>query len=133
VPFGLLADRIGRVPVFVGGHLLLLLVYATLLAAPAGTIEIFVCIALIGAYYAATDGVLMALGSSILPPELRSTGLAMLATAAGLARLWSSVLFGLLWTSWSAEFALLVFLCGLAVVIAATMIFARPGPWRADG
>ena len=34
---------------------------------------------LLGAYYAATDGVLMALGSSVVPDEVRGSGLALLA------------------------------------------------------
>lgn len=48
---------------------------------------------LLGAYYAATDGALMALASEIVPPELRTSGLALLTTGMSLARLLSSLLF----------------------------------------
>ena len=42
---------------------------------------------LLGAYYAATDGVLMALASAVVPDELRASGLALLVTATSIARL----------------------------------------------
>ncbi len=129
VPVGRLADRVGRARIFLGGYALLPLVYLTLLLPSPGLAMLFVCLALFGAYYAATDGVLMALASSMLPAELRGSGLAMLATGVSLARLVGAVLFGALWTWWSLEAAVLAFgatLLGTLAIFA--MVFARQHP-----
>ena len=115
IPMGKLADRVGRARVFVGGYVLLLLIYASLLLPPLGTGELALYFVAFGAYYAATDGVLMAMASAVLPPELRGSGLAAVVTAITLARLLSSVLFGALWTAFGIDAAVLVFALGLAL------------------
>ena len=126
VPTGHLADRIGRARVFLGGYVMLLLVYVVLLAPDAGLAQVLVCLALFGAYYAATDGVLMALASTLVPRNLLGTGLALLVTATSLGRLVSAVAFGALWT-WSApETAIAAFAAGLVVaVLLAAVAFVR--------
>jgi len=121
VPVGRLADRVGRGQVFIGGYGLLLLVYISLLLPSAGWLDVCIMLPLFGAYYAATDGVLMAQASTILPTWLRSSGLALLTTATGLARLFASLLFGLLWTWWGVNVAIILFMTTLAVVIAVTV------------
>ena len=103
VPAGRLADRIGRGRVFIGGYALLL-----------------------GAYYAATDGVLMAMGSAVVPDDLRGSGLALLGTATSVARLVASLLFGALWTVWGIHAAVGAFAVGLAVAMTASSILLRP-------
>jgi MFS family permease len=113
IPVGQLADRVGRGRVFLGGHLLLAVAYAVLLLPSIGYPGLLGCLLLVGAYYAATDGVLMALASTVLPENLRGSGLALVATATGLARLLSSVLFGALWTWASVEVAIMTFLVGM--------------------
>ncbi len=120
VPVGRFADRVGRMRVFIGGYVLLLGVYTSLLLPTLGLFEIFGYLLLFGAYYAATDGVLMALASDVLPQHLRTSGLALLTTATGLARLLASVLFGLLWTWWSVEVAVWSFLGALVVALILT-------------
>jgi MFS family permease len=97
VPAGRLADRIGRKPVFLGGYGLLLVVYVLLLVPAPGAWVLGPVLMLLGTYYAATDGVLMALASSLTPPELRGTSLAVVGTATSLARLFASIAFGGLW------------------------------------
>jgi MFS family permease len=94
VPLGRLADRVGRWPVVVGGYACLLGVYL-LLSADVG--PIWLVLALYGAFYAATDGVLAALAVPLIPEALRTTGLALLQTGQALAYVVSSVVFGLLW------------------------------------
>jgi MFS family permease len=118
VPAGWLADRIGRAWVFVGGYVLLLGVYTALLHSSIGVEHLMIYLVLFGAFYAATDGVLMALASAIVPPELRSSGLAILTTATGLSRLVGSILFGALWTWWGVEVAIGVMAAGLIAAIA---------------
>jgi MFS family permease len=117
VPIGQLADRVGRGRVFVGGYVLLVLVYTSLLLPGIGPAEVLVYLVLFGAYYAATDGVLMALASAIVPAELRTSGLALLATATSVSRLLASVLFGLFWTWWDVPVAVSLFVGGLVVAI----------------
>lgn len=127
IPIGQLADRIGRNRVFVGGYLVLIAVYALLLAPWYGVAQGIVCLVLFGAYYAATEGVLMALASALLPERLRTSGLALLTTATNLARLAASVLFGLLWTWRDVSTAIWVFLAGLAIAtVLAASLLANP-------
>jgi MFS family permease len=116
VPVGRLADRIGRGRVLIGGYALLLGVYAALLLPGGGWLLLLVALGLLGAYYAATDGVLMALGSAIVPDEVRGSGLALLGTATSIARLVASLLFGALWTLWGIHAAVAWF--GIALVAA---------------
>jgi MFS family permease len=114
-PLGRLADRVGHGRVFVGGYAVLLLVYTSLLLPAIGLAELVVYLVLFGAYYAATDGVLSALASAVLPAELRGSGLALLGTATNLARLFSSVLFGALWTAFGIQVAAVGFAGALLV------------------
>lgn len=125
VPAGRLADAFGRARTFVGGYLLLALVYLiTLLplAGSAGYAQLLIALGLFGAYYAATDGVLMALASTVLAPGLRGTGLALLTTVTSASRLLASILFGALWTWHGEQAAVTMFTVALAVAIALTTI-----------
>jgi MFS family permease len=126
VPLGRLADVYGRGKVFIAGYALLIVVYAMLLLPTVGVAELIVCLVLFGAYYAATDGVLMALASPMLPLDLRTSGIALLTTAISLTRLFASVAFGALWTWWGIESAVAVYLAGLiASILAAMVLFSR--------
>ena len=116
VPMGSLADRIGRGRVLLGGYALLLGVYATLLLPFGGWVVFLVALGLLGAYYAATDGVLMALGSAVIPDDVRGSGLALLGTATSVARLVASLVFGALWTVWGTHTAVAWF--GVALIAA---------------
>jgi MFS family permease len=127
-PAGYVADRAGASRVFLGGHVLLLLAYASasLAMKPAGFVLVPL---LLGTYYAATDGVLAAMGSAVLPAELRGRGLAVLGTGTSLARLSSSVVFGFVWVQGTASLAMSAFaaalVCMLAVAAAALGGFSR--------
>jgi MFS family permease len=117
IPFGRLADRFGRGRVFVAGYVVLAVVYGSLLLPAVGPIQVFISLGLLGAYYAMTDGVLTALASGMLAPEVRGSGLGILGTATSLMRLFASVLFGLIWTVWDVTGAVGVFLVGLVICI----------------
>jgi MFS family permease len=126
IPIGRLADRVGRRLVFVAGYALLLPVYAVLLLPAAGIPGLVLALCALGAYYAATDGVLQAIASAILPDSLRASGLALLVTATSLAKLVSSVAFGLVWTLGGLEVAAAAFTAALAAaLIVAAIVLSR--------
>jgi MFS family permease len=116
-PLGRLADRVGRGRVLIGGYVVLLAVYCLLMAPSAGALSVIGVLALLGTYYAATDGVLAAMGSARLGEELRGSGLALLGTATSGARLIASVLFGALWTWLGVQAAITVFAAALVVAM----------------
>ncbi len=124
VPVGRLADRIGRARVFLAGYVLLLGTYGLLLTDLPGTIVVPLVLGLFGAYYAATDGVLPALASTTVAPPARATGLAVLATGTGAARLVASLAVGAVWTWAGMETAFVLFagMLAVALVIAALVL-----------
>ncbi|WP_398874579.1 MFS transporter [Streptomyces prunicolor] len=126
VPLGRLADRVGRWRVFLGGHGALLLAYALLLASWHGTALPYAVLLLHGAFYAATDGVLMAVASDSVPEQLRSSGLALVQTGQAAARFVCSLGFGAAWTLWGDRTALMASAVALAVC-AAFAFTLRPG------
>ncbi|MET7615622.1 MFS transporter [Streptomyces sp. NPDC005408] len=129
VPLGQAADRFGRWRVFLSGHLGLLAAYGLVLAPTRGAaVPLAVAVAVLvlhGAFYAATDGVLMAAAAGSTPPELRSSGLALVQTGQAGARFVCSVLFGVAWTAWGDRAALTVAAVALAACVATTAVL-RP-------
>jgi MFS family permease len=117
VPMGRLADRVGRGRVLLAGYAMLIGVYAALVTSMGGWILLTLALVLLGAYYAASDGVLMAFGSALVPEEVRGTGLALLRTTTSIARLVASVLFGAIWTLWDINTALGCFGAMLAAAV----------------
>jgi MFS family permease len=126
IPAGLMADRHGRTRVFLVGHGVLLLLYALLLVPGISPASVVLAVVLLGAYYAATDGVLVAVASGMLPAALRGSGLALLTTATSLSRLMASIAFGWIWTMRSREAGVIGFTVALGFSIAlAAIAFAR--------
>jgi MFS family permease len=128
VPAGRVADRLGRARVFVAGYAVLALAYGTLLVPNIVPLQMLVTLALLGTYYAMTDGVLQALASGVIPPGLRGSGLGLLASGTGLSRLFASIAFGLAWTVLGIQGALVIFLAGLVVVLIIAALVLRASP-----
>jgi len=120
VPAGKLADGWGRRKVFVLGYVLLLAACLILTTPALGRTLQFASLGFLGIYYAATDGVLAALGSAVLLPEFRATGLAMLNTVVGLGKFFSSVTLGLLFTVPGLSTPLWPFVAGLSLALLAS-------------
>jgi MFS family permease len=118
VPLGHVADRVGRSRVFIVGFLLLLGVYLILLAPSPGRVHLIVLLALLGAFYACTDGVLMAMASTAIPRELRTSGIAVLTTAASLSIMTTGIVWGQFAEWWGLQTTVKVF----AVAIGAMLI-----------
>ncbi|MEU2052198.1 MFS transporter [Streptomyces bungoensis] len=126
LPLGTLADRIGRRTVFLAGHVALLTGYALLLWAPDTPVLPPVVLALHGAFYAATDGVLPAALADIVPEQLRASGLAVVGTSQALARFCCSLAFGAAWTAWGDGPALAGAAAGLLCCAAVAGAVLRP-------
>lgn len=127
IPVGYIADRVGRKPIFLSGYFILGLLYLFLLTNSAtGMGAALFCLFLFGLYYAATEGVLAAMASALVPAELRTSGLALLATLISCGKFAASLLFGWLWQSQGTQFALLYLLSGLAVALGFAFILLRP-------
>jgi MFS family permease len=128
VPLGRLADRYGRTPVLLGGYVSVAVVYVMLCLPQTTPFFVLVPLALLGAYYAATDGVLTAMAAAALPPSASGTGLSLLATATNVSKLVASVLFGVIWSAVGLGPAITSYLGALVLAIlgAGMMLLRTP-------
>lgn len=118
VPLGRLADRAGRARVLVLGHLPLAGAYLAARDA-SGLAGTLLTLALLGTFYACTDGVLAAVAARTVPAELRASGIACAQTVVALGRMGAAVGFGALWFAVGPRQALLVVAAALALAVAA--------------
>ncbi|GGT35470.1 MFS transporter [Streptomyces kurssanovii] len=121
VPAGRLADRVGRRIPFLCGHGALLAAYLLLLTPINGTALLTLVLLLVGAFYATTDGVLMALAGPLLAAARRASGLALLQTGQAVARLIAAAGFGAAWTWWGPRPAL----AAAAAAMLTALVLAR--------
>lgn len=126
VPLGRAADRTGRRVPYLLGHTALLGAYLLLFSPLAGWPLTITVLVLHGTFYAATDGVLMALGGPVMPQDRRAGGMAMLQTGQAVGRLLASVLFGAAWTVWDMRTALVLAAAALAVSLLAACALLPP-------
>lgn len=126
VPLGRLADRVGRGRVFVWGHAGLLAAYVIAVLPLADIAATILCLVFLGAFYAATDGVLSALVSQLSTPSTRGTAIASAQTVVALARFASAAGFGVLWYAAGREIAMLIVAVVLAVAIPLVAVLLRP-------
>jgi MFS family permease len=122
IPFGQLADRIGKVPVLLGGQALLFVTYGVLMMSSVGSGALVLCLLALGGYFAATEGVLTALAGSVLPEKLQASGIGLLITVTSLGRLLSSLAFGGLWFAIGLQQAVICF----SVALALALVLAAP-------
>lgn len=126
VPFGRLADRVGRARVFVWGHAGLLAAYVIAVLPVADVAATVLCLVFLGAFYAATDGVLAALTAQLATPETRGTAIANAQTVVAATRFVSAVGFGVLWFALGREPAMIVIAAVLAVALPLVALVLRP-------
>ncbi|MDI2127247.1 MFS transporter [Yinghuangia seranimata] len=125
VPVGLLADRVGRLRVFLLGHGVLLACYLTLLTPLPRAAAVALPLLLLGVFYAATDGVLMAVAAPLAPARLRGGSLALVQTGQAAGRALGAVAFGAAWTAWGPHQALVAAAVTLAAAGAAAALTAH--------
>jgi MFS family permease len=128
IPFGQLADRVGKVPVLLGGQALLFVTYGVLMMGSVGYGALVLCLLALGGYFAATEGVLTALAGTVLPEKLQASGIGLLITVTSLGRLASSLAFGGLWFAIGLQSAVICFVAALALA----MMLAAPLLLRAQ-
>lgn len=117
IPAGRIADRVGRAAVILGGYSALLALYVILSSAASSLTTIALCVLLLGAFYAMTDGVFAALASAALPAERRATGLGIVGTCNDVGRLASSIAFGWLWSRGTPDTAVRTFVPVLLIAL----------------
>ncbi|MFF7814448.1 MFS transporter [Streptomyces sp. NPDC007945] len=134
VPAGRLADRLGRRGPLLWGHGALFLAYGLLLVPLPDAVVLPGVLVLLGGFYAATDGVLMALAGPFLTDGRQASGLALVQTAQALARVGAAVAFGALWTASGPETALVSALVVLAAAVCccARLLPRDPAPLPRD-
>lgn len=126
IPFGRVADRLGRARVMVVGHVFLVGAYLCA-SGPVGSWAVVVCcLLLLGAFYAATDGVLAAAAASLARPQVRGSAIATAQSAVALTRLVAAVGFGWTWTLVGPGRAVLSMAGLLAVAIPLAWLLLRP-------
>jgi predicted MFS family arabinose efflux permease len=115
-----------------GGHLFLVLAYLVPMLALGSEVRALACVALLGAYYAATDGVLMALTSDLCEPEQRAGGMSLVGTVTSGGRFLGALGFGALWTAYGATAGAFVFAGLLAAAIVASGFVLAAGTRREE-
>ncbi len=129
IPIGSIADRFGRPPVFLAGYLAVGLIYLFLLTTTSVSLTAGIfCLFLFGLYYAATEGVLAAMASHVIPAPYRTSGLALLATAVSCGKFGSSLFFGWLWQTRGTQAALAFLSLGLVASLIAAICLLREPP-----
>jgi len=122
IPVGRLADRWSRTGIFLVGHMLVIGVYV-LSATTASVVAACGALAMLGLYYAATDGVLPAATSTLVPSIWRATAISALQTVVALGRSAAALTFGVLWVSAGPSTSMWIYAIGMAVAVVIVIPF----------
>jgi len=125
VPFGALADRVGRKRMIACGWTVYSLVYFGFAFAP-GPGAVWILYAVYGLFYALTEGSAKALVAELVPDESRGRAFGLYNTSVGVLALPASLIAGVLWSRVSASAP---FFFGGAVAllsVAGLLIWSRP-------
>jgi len=100
-PIGALADRLGKRGLLAAGYMLSSLMAIGWIVAMPSVWYLGLLFALGGIYIAAEDALEGAIAAGLLPEDLRGSGYGLMATINGLGDFVSSIMVGLLWTSFT--------------------------------
>jgi len=117
IPLGRISDRVGRPRVLVLGHLALAGAYVCAAAPFFGAATTILALAMLGTFYAATDGVLSAIASTLVPSTVRASGIASAQTVVAVARMVAAAGFGGLWFTMGPRLAMTVVAVAVVVVV----------------
>ncbi len=118
-PIGLLADRVGRPRLYLGGFVLYSVVYAGFALNLAGA-AVWLLMGLYGIYYGVAESLGRALVSDFVKPEVRPLAYGIHHFAVSVGALPANLLFGFLWQTFGAPSA---FLAGAAFSVLAGAVF----------
>lgn len=124
---GALSDRLGRMPVVLGGWSARVVVLLALSAATDGPGLTWALFLAWAAALASTEGAERALLGDLAPAAQRATAFGLYHLTAGLAALPGAVLFGALWQAFGASVAFLTAAALTALAAAALVALARRG------
>lgn len=128
MPVGRLADQIGTRPVFLAGHVVLVVLYAVVGFSSLGLVASLAALSLLGLYYAATDGVVPAMVSRLVAPEIRASGIAFITVVIAVGRMVSAVLYATMFETLGVTSAMVVLAISMMVAIGvATQIIPDDG------
>jgi MFS family permease len=138
IGFGRLADRYSPIKLFIGAYCGLLLLYvlwtmwSSYHTAPSPVLlswqNILVAVTivvLVGFFYGASEGILVASLAKQLSPAVLTTGLALFTTVQGLVKIISSTLYGWLWQTFNTNTAIQLYAAGLALCILIAVLVWR--------
>jgi MFS family permease len=117
IPLGRISDRVGRPRVLVLGHLALAGAYVCAAAPFVGAATTILALAMLGTFYAATDGVLSAIASTLVPSSVRASGIASAQTVVAVARMGAAAAFGGMWFAMGPRLAMTVVAVAVVVVV----------------
>ena len=123
IPAGNLSDRLGRKPVILVAFGLFALT-CLIMATASSLVLLSFGFALFGVYKGASEGVLKAYVTDIVPPDLRGTALGTFHTAVGMVMLPGGIIAGLLWDQWGAS---ATFAYGAVTALAAMALLSFVG------
>lgn len=122
-PVGLLADKLGKRRIFAFGLLVFAVVYLGF-AFTTDTIPLFGLFALYGIYASATEGVVKAWISDVVPDNLRGSAIGLLTMLQSFAVMAGSTLTGLLWDHYGATVPFIIS-GSVALVLAFVVVIPR--------
>ncbi|MGE0386256.1 MAG: MFS transporter [Gammaproteobacteria bacterium] len=128
---GAASDRIGRLPVVVGGWCARVLLLAAIAFAPGNAVQTWILFLAYAGALACTEGAERALIGDMAPAQLRGTAFGIYNLALSLAALPGALVFGILWQAVSAQAAFLTS-ASLTAACAAFLIALSRRPGGAD-
>jgi len=127
-PAGALSDRVGRVPLLLGGWSLRVLALAALALAPASGVTVWLLFIGYSATLALTEPAERSLVGDVAPRDQRGTAYGLYNLASGLFLLPGAVLFGVLWEHFGSPVAFGAAAAVTAVAATGMAITARGRP-----
>ena len=122
-PLGKLSDKYGKKKIYSGGLLIFSFVYLGF--ATLGSVYIiWALFALYGIYAAATEGIVKAWITDLIPDEYRGSAIGLLTMCSSLAIMLGSFLAGVLWDQFGAEAPFLIS-SGVSFVIVIIMMLSK--------
>jgi len=117
MPLGRLADRIGTRAVFVAGNVVLVALYLVLGFSALGVTASLLCLVLLGAYYAATDGVVPAMVSQLVGVNVRASGISFITVVIAGGRMVSGLVFAILIAAFDRSIAMAILAVAMCIAV----------------